>query len=619
MGTVYLLLILMSRITSKEKMNLLSLLKKLWNHFELHRRTQYILLMLLMLISVFAEVLSLGAVVPFLGILVEPEQVFNHSFLTEYMQYFDIVSADQLALPVTIIFVILAIVAGIIRLLLLWFSTRLAFVSGADISLKVYKRTLYQPYHVHISRNTSDIVSGIVNRVNGVVFWVILPILTLVSSAVLIVAIITTLVIIDPFVALTGVVGFGVSYGLITFFTKKRLFDNGNCINTEQTNVIKVLQEGLGGIRDVQLDGTYEFYCDSFHKTDSRLRQAYGDNNFIGGFPRPSMEALGMVLIAVLAYILSQQDGGIVSSMPALGALAVGSQRLLPALQQAYAAWANLIGGYAALSDTVDFLNQKIPAELERSAPDPLSFNHDIALNKVRFKYTNKQSLILDDLSLSIQKGSRVGIVGGTGSGKSTAVDLIMGLIMPSKGGMLVDGVPINKNNIRAWQRNISHVPQFIFLSDSSIAENIAFGITSEVIDMNRVKLAASKAKLNDLIDTLPEGYDTYVGERGIKLSGGQRQRIGIARALYKDTTVLILDEATSSLDNMTEKYVMESVNELSQDLTIIIIAHRLSTVKNCDVIFEIDKGRVIAQGSYKHLVKISPSFKEMSKVGDDL
>ena len=619
MGTVYLLLILMSRITSKEKMNLLSLLKKLWNHFELHRRTQYILLMLLMLISVFAEVLSLGAVVPFLGILVEPEQVFNHSFLTEYMQYFDIVSADQLALPVTIIFVILAIVAGIIRLLLLWFSTRLAFVSGADISLKVYKRTLYQPYHVHISRNTSDIVSGIVNRVNGVVFWVILPILTLVSSAVLIVAIITTLVIIDPFVALTGVVGFGVSYGLITFFTKKRLFDNGNCINTEQTNVIKVLQEGLGGIRDVQLDGTYEFYCDSFHKTDSRLRQAYGDNNFIGGFPRPSMEALGMVLIAVLAYILSQQDGGIVSSMPALGALAVGSQRLLPALQQAYAAWANLIGGYAALSDTVDFLNQKIPAELERSAPDPLSFNHDIVLNKVRFKYTNKQSLILDDLSLSIQKGSRVGIVGGTGSGKSTAVDLIMGLIMPSKGGMLVDGVPINKNNIRAWQRNISHVPQFIFLSDSSIAENIAFGITSEVIDMNRVKLAASKAKLNDLIDTLPEGYDTYVGERGIKLSGGQRQRIGIARALYKDATVLILDEATSSLDNMTEKYVMESVNELSQDLTVIIIAHRLSTVKNCDVIFEIDKGVVVAYGSYKHLVKTSPSFKEMSQAGDDL
>jgi ATP-binding cassette, subfamily B, bacterial PglK len=600
-------------------MNLSSLLKELWRHFELNRRTQYILLMLLMLISVFAEVLSLGAVVPFLGILVEPEQVFNHSFLTEYMQYFNIVSADQLVLPVTIIFVILAIVAGIIRLLLLWFSTRLAFVSGADISLKVYKRTLYQPYHVHISRNTSDVVSGIVNRVNGVVFWVILPILTLVSSAVLIVAIIATLVIIDPFVALTGVAGFGISYGLITFFTKKKLLDNGNCINTEQTNVIKVLQEGLGGVRDVQLDGTYEFYCDSFHKADKRLRQAYGDNNFIGGFPRPSMEALGMVLIAILAYILSQQEGGIVSSMPALGALAVGSQRLLPALQQAYAAWANLVGGYAALSDTIDFLNQKIPAELESAIPNPLSFNHDIVLDKVRFKYTNKQSLILDDLSLSIQKGSRVGIVGGTGSGKSTAVDIIMGLITPNKGNILVDGISINKSNIRAWQRNISHVPQFIFLSDNSIAENIAFGVTPEMIDMDHVKLAASKAKLNDLIDMLPEGYDTYVGERGIKLSGGQRQRIGIARALYKDATVLILDEATSSLDNMTEKYVMESVNELSQDLTVIIIAHRLSTVKNCDVIFEIDKGVVVAYGSYKHLVKTSPSFKEMSQAGDDL
>jgi ATP-binding cassette subfamily B protein len=600
-------------------MTLLSLLRELWHHFEPNRRTQYILLLLLMLISVFAEVLSLGAVVPFLGILVEPEQVFNHSLLTEYMQYFNIVSADQLVLPVTIIFVILAIVAGIIRLLLLWFSTRLAFVSGADISLKVYKRTLYQPYHVHIARNTSDIVSGIVNRVNGVVFWVILPILTLVSSAVLMVAIIATLIIIDPFVALTGVAGFGVSYGLITFFTKKKLFDNGNCINTEQTHVIKVLQEGLGGIRDVQLDGTYEFYCDSFNKADKKLRRAYGDNNFIGGFPRPSMEALGMVMIAVLAYVLSHQEGGIVSSMPALGALAVGSQRLLPALQQAYAAWANLIGGHAALSDTVDFLNQKIPADLESPIPNPLPFNHNIVLDKVRFKYTNKQSLILDDLSLSIQKGSRVGIVGGTGSGKSTTVDIIMGLIMPSKGDILVDDIPVNKNNIRAWQRNISHVPQFIFLSDSSISENIAFGVTPEMIDMDRVKLAASKAKLNDLIDILPEGYDTYVGERGIKLSGGQRQRIGIARALYKDIAVLILDEATSSLDNMTEKYVMESVDDLSEDLTIIIIAHRLSTVKNCDVIFEIDKGSVIAQGSYKHLVNTSPSFKRMSQVADDL
>ena len=600
-------------------MSLLPLLGKLWSHFELNRKTQYILLLLLMLISVFAEVLSLGAVVPFLGILVEPEQVFNHSFLTEYMQYFNIVSADQLVFPITIIFVTLAIVAGIIRLLLLWFSTRLAFVSGADISLKVYRRTLYQPYHVHIARNTSDIVSGIVNRVNGVVFWVILPILTLVSSTVLMIAIIATLIIIDPLVALTGVVGFGTSYGLITFFTKKKLLDNGNCINTEQTNVIKVLQEGLGGIRDVQLDGTYEFYCDSFNKADKKLRQAYGDNNFIGGFPRPSMEALGMVLIAILAYILSQQEGGIMSSMPALGALAVGSQRLLPALQQAYAAWANLVGGYAALSDTVDFLNQKIPAELESPIPNPLPFNHNIVLNKVEFKYINEQSLILDDLSLSIKKGSRVGIVGGTGSGKSTAVDIIMGLIIPSKGDILVDGIPVNKNNIRAWQRNISHVPQFIFLSDSSIAENIAFGVTPEMVDMDRVKLAASKAKLNDLIDMLPEGYDTYVGERGIKLSGGQRQRIGIARALYKDTTtVLILDEATSSLDNITEKYVMESVNELSQDLTIIIIAHRLSTVKNCDVIFEIDKGNVIAQGPFEHLVNTSASFKKMSGIDDN-
>lgn len=598
----------------KGRDSITTLLKSLWYQFESRRKKQYLLLLLLMLISVFSEVVSLGAVVPFLGVLVKPEEVLNNPFLNDYFQRFDIVTSEQLIIPVTLVFVALALIAGIIRLLLLWFSTRLAFVSGADVSLKVYRRTLYQPYHVHISRNTSDIVSGIVNRVNGVVFWVILPILTLVSSIVLMVAIIVALVIIDPFVALTGVIGFGFSYALITFFTKKRLFDNGDCINTEQTNVIKVLQEGLGGIRDVHLDGTYEFYCDSFFKADRKLRKAYGDNNFIGGFPRPTMEALGMILIAILAYFLSNQEGGLITAMPALGALAVGSQRLLPALQQSYAAWANLIGGHVALSDTVDMLNQKIPPELLDPIVKPISFDHKITLDKVSFKYINKQSLILDNLNISIEKGSRIGIVGGTGSGKSTAVDIFMGLIKPQNGRLLIDETPINKNNIRAWQQNIAHVPQYIFLSDSSIAENIAFGVEPDKINFERVKLAAKRAKIDNLIMDLPKGYDTFVGERGIKLSGGQRQRIGIARALYKHATVLVLDEATSSLDNITERNVMDSMKELSHDLTIIIIAHRLSTVQDCDVIFEMSNGKVVASGPYNELISKSTSFKKMTQ-----
>jgi ABC-type multidrug transport system fused ATPase/permease subunit len=584
----------------------------LWGHLSRQRQYQFFLLAGLMLISSFAEVISLGAVLPFLGILVAPDRVFNHPVVADMAQAWGLTSADQLVLPLTAAFITAALIAGAIRILLLWASTRLIFACGADLSLEVYRRTLYQPYQVHVARNSSEVLSGI-GKVNGVVFFVLLPLLTLVSSTVLLAAIMIALIAIDPMVASVAAVGFGASYALITWVSRRRLHRNSQRIAFEGTQVVKAMQEGLGGIRDVLLDGTQPVYCDIYRKADLPLRRAQGNNAVIAQTPRYAMEALGMALIAVLAYALSRQDGGIATALPVLGALALGAQRLLPALQQIYSGWVSIAGNQASLADAIELLNQPLLAELLQPAPAPLLFQDVIRFDAVRFRYTNDGPWVLDGLNLTIPKGARVGFVGSTGSGKSTMLDLLMGLLVPTEGKFLVDGQPVSGIHVRAWQRSIAHVPQSIYLADTTLAENIAFGVPPETIDLDRVQQAAHQAQISEFIESRQEGYQAYVGERGIRLSGGQRQRIGIARALYKQASVLVFDEATSALDNATEQSVMDAIEGLSSDLTILLIAHRLTTVRHCDTIVELEHGRVVAQGTYEKLFECNPSFRRMA------
>jgi ABC-type multidrug transport system fused ATPase/permease subunit len=590
-----------------------NLLKRLWHHLSRHRQRQFGLLMVLMLVSAFAEVVSLGAVLPFLSILVAPDRVFSHPIVADTVQAWGITSADQLVLPLTVTFAAAALIAGTIRIVLLWASTRLAFAAGADLGIEVYRRTLYQPYRVHAARNSSEVISGITNKVNGVVSGVLLPLLTLVSSIVLMVAITLALIAINPIVASLAAVGFGSSYVLITSVSRRRLQLNSQRIANEQTQVIKALQEGLGGIRDVLLDGTQSFYCDIYRQADQSLRRAQASNTFTGQSPRYSMEALGMVLIAAFAYALSRQVGGIATALPVLGALAIGAQRLLPALQQTYSAWASIAGSHASLTDTIALLDQPLPADLLQHPPEPLIIQDAIRFDAVRFRYTSDGPWVLDDFNLVIAKGARVGFVGSTGSGKSTTLDLLMGLLMPTEGALLADGQPISGTRLRAWQRSIAHVPQSIYLADTTLAENIAFGVPRNAIDLGRVQLAARQAQIADFIESRPDGYNAFVGERGIRLSGGQRQRIGIARALYKQASVLVFDEATSALDNATEQSVMDAIEGLNCDLTILLIAHRLTTVRRCDIIVELEHGQVVAQGTYQQLLEWSPSFRRMA------
>lgn len=597
-------------INVRHEKSIPTLLSLLWCHFTQHRKRQFSLLLCLMLISAVLEVVSLGAVLPFLGILTAPEKVFNHPLASHVIEVLGITSADQFLLPITIAFIIAALLAGATRILLLWSSTRFATASGSELSVEVYRRILYQPYHIHVERNSSEVISSITNKVNGVVFGVMLPLLTLISAIVLLIAIILTLLAINPLVASMAAMVFSIIYGLIAFMARRRLRRNSKRIVLQQTLRIKALQESLGGIRDVLLDNTQLLYSNIYFQSDMPLRRAEGDNNFVGQSPRYAIETIGMMLIAFLAYALSLEEGSIDTALPMLGAMAIGAQRLLPALQQIYNSWVSIVSSYDQLFDIMGIMDQPKALELKQSSP--MVFKHSICISEVHFRYSKESPWVLDGINLNILKGSRVGFIGSTGSGKSTLLDLIMGLLRPTSGNILVDGESvINPAHGRSWQRSIAHVPQSIFLVDGSLAENIAFGVPSEMINLDRVRHAAKQAQIADFIESSVEGYDAHVGERGIRLSGGQRQRIGIARALYKQAEVLILDEATSALDTNTERDVMTEIGSLSQNLTILIIAHRLTTLIGCDIIVELEQGRIVKQGSYENIFKTSPSFRQ--------
>jgi len=544
-----------------------------------------------MVAGAFLDVISLGSVFPFIGVLTAPETVFSMPMVQDIAGFMGITRADQLVLPLTLIFISVALLAGAFRLLVLWTNNRFAYAAGHDLSVLLYQATLYQPYHVHVSRNSSEVIGG-VGKVDSTI-TILFQALTMANAILVSLAIFATLMVIKPLITGLMFLGFCFCYASVAWVTRRRLYKNSRCSALEASRRIKVLQEGLGGIREVLLNGSQLFYVDIYRHSDWSLRHAQGGNTFLAGCPRFVVEALGMVLIAMLAYGLSLQAGGLRPAMPLLAALALGAQRLLPALQQIYIAWAVIRGSQANLNDVLALIEQPLPEEALCAPPAPLDFRYEIQFEDVCFRYTRNGPWVVNDLNLRIAKGARVGFVGITGCGKSTTLDLLMGLLQPTSGRIMVDGLPLRGERLRAWQRTIAHVPQNIFLSDTTLAENIAFGEPPEAIDMERVRQATRQAQIAEFIESSPKGYYTMTGERGIHLSGGQRQRLGIARALYKQARVLVFDEATSALDNTTEREVMDAIEGLGRGLTILIIAHRLSTVSRCGMIVQLDQGKM--------------------------
>jgi ABC-type multidrug transport system fused ATPase/permease subunit len=570
-----------------------NLMRRLWLHIQPRRRIQFGLLIGLMFIASLAELASIGAVLPFLGVLTAPERVYELAIAQPFIRFFNIQSPQALLIPLTGFFAIAALAAGAIRVLLLWVSTRLSFVTGADLGLEIYRRTLYQPYSVHISRNSSAVIDAVSSKLQVVISGVIYPVVLMTSSTLMLLIVVGALVSYQPIITLLSFTSFGAIYLLISRLTRVRLQANSQAVAIHATRRIKALQEGMGGIRDLLLDGTQSTYCAAFSEADQKMRRAQAQNSVFGQGPRYLIEALGMVLIALMALWLTTQPGGIDSALPVMGALALAAQKLLPMLQQLYQGWSSFKGHRESLLEVLDLLDQPLPTHLQHPSPQPIAFANDIQLEAVSFRYRADTPWILQDVSVCIPKGSRVGIVGITGGGKSTLLDILMGLLSPSHGKLCIDGSPVTDLNCRAWQSHIANVPQVIYLADASVAENIAFGVPQTQIDLTRVEQAATLAQIAETISSWPEGYSTLVGERGVQLSGGQRQRIGIARAHYKEADVIVLDEATNALDAITEEAVMEAFNSLDSEITLFIIAHRLSTLRNCDFIIEVKNGHI--------------------------
>lgn len=581
-----------------------------WHSLTVRRRRQLLLLLVMMVFSALVEVIGIASVLPFLGALTNASALLVNPIAQSILLQLHVVTPDRLILVVTLLFVSVSILSGAIRFVVMKVGLKLSYAIGADISEQVYRHMLYQPYRIHADRNSSEVIAAVMSKVFNVTS-VINAVLQMISSSLIFFAVVLFAIWINPMVALVAIVILGGSYWVMSLRVRSRLRLNGQKIAAGQTRVVKILQESFGGIRDILLDSNQGFYCKIYQSVDGDYRRTIGDNMAISASPRYVIETLSTVLIAVLAYLMLLSENGAAAAIPILGALALSAQRILPVMNTIYTGWAAIKGNYASLEDVVALLSVE-SSKSEDHTLQTLKFTQTLMLDNVCFRYHSDGEMVLQGVALSIPKGSRVGFVGKTGSGKSTLIDIVMGLLDPEQGCLRVDGLAVTEKNRRAWQRNIAHVPQSIFLSDASIAENVAFGIPREQIDMEQVIQAARIAQIADYIEAQPHGYDTFVGERGVRLSGGQRQRIGIARAVYKRVDVLVLDEATSALDASTEREVMAAIGQLSDKLTVLMIAHRLTTVSNCDFIVVLDAGRIVAQGGYQELLNSSDVFRQM-------
>ena len=574
-----------------------------FNFLSTRRRWQIVAVFLIMLLGGAAELFTLAAVLPLLSVLAGSD----HAGRSQIGDLLRTLSLDVSRLPLlalAAIFCAAAVGSAAVRILLAWSSQKLVFRIGYDVGVSLYSRVLHQPYDFHVRLNSSRIISD-VTGIQRLLTGMMLPLMQGVSSLVISLFILAGLLLISSNAALIAFTGIGGIYVAVSLWSRPRLRRNATFIKSSSRARVKTVQEGLGGIRDVLLDNTQSLYVKTFSRIESQLRDAQAANALIGVAPRFVVESLGMVVIVGVALMLTQQ-GSIQTSLPVLAALALGAQKLLPLIQQAYNGWTSMSGSEAVLQSIVEMLQQPIPDRFKDRSGTPIEFEREIHVEQLSFRYSPHAPDVLANIDLVVKKGAVIGFVGESGAGKSTLVDLLMGFLRPTRGAIFVDGVALTESTILSWQSQIAHVPQHIFLCDGSIVENVAFGLPPRKVNLDRVYEACRRAELDDFVRSLPDGYQTVVGERGVRLSGGQRQRLGLARALYKDASVLILDEATSALDDATEASVIDAVHRLGSEYTVLMIAHRVTTLQRCDTIFRLERGRISEQGTFEEVLGVA-------------
>lgn len=602
---------------------MLRLAKELFALLTIDQRRRYLSLQIMMVFMAFMELLGIASIGPFMALVADMQLLETNAFLNS-IYVASGVSTHTDFLFITGLFVLLMLgLASVLSMITTWRLSLFAYSVGTEISDRLYHYYLRKDWLFHASGSSAQLTKQIATEALRVTNFIILPFIQMNARLVLAVFISISIFIYNPLIATVGVVLFASGYVIIYRVIRKRIALYGEYVSTTSTDRFRLMNEGFGGIKDVLLYNRRHDFVHQFETSGKLFARAQGVNTALSQAPRYLMELLAFgAMIGLVLVLLTTRDGNLSQVLPVLTVYALAGFKLLPALQQIYHSVATIRGNTAAFDSIKEDLLASLVIEDEQSDTSDILDNRsidlskikNIRLNRVSFTYPNKIMPALDNININIPVNSTVGFVGESGSGKSTAIDLLLGLISPNTGELMLDNIIIDKQNRKAWQQYIGFVPQSIFLSEGSITENVAFGICHDDIDLAKVKQAVKLAHLESLVESLTEGLDTKVGERGVQLSGGQRQRIGIARALYNQADVLVFDEATSALDGITEKVIMDAIEELSGQKTIVMIAHRLKTVKNCDVIYLMKQGRIVEQGTYQQLIDNNPMFKKMAE-----
>jgi len=588
--------------------------KKLFDLLSSPEKKKFFILLFLILVMAFFEMLGVVSIMPFMTLLSNPQLVETNTFFYRLYQKFSIFGVSnnlQFLFVLGIATFVLLMISLIVRGLTSYIQINFVTMREYSISSKVFKNYLQQPYIWFLSRHSADLGKNILSEVNLVVKGIIGPLMTIISQSTVVVMLLILLIIYDPALALSVGSILILGFFLIFYIVKNLLYRIGTKRVEANTIRFKVVSEVFGGIKEVKVAGLENLYVNFFSKPAKNYAINQSFAQVISQLPRYFIEGFAFGGMIILSLVLMDRGNGFTNIIPILVLYAFAGYRLIPALQQIYTAKTQLRFSQPAFDALhKDLVTLKSYEQLP-TVNSLMRLNNSITIQNVSFSYPNSKEAALKNINISIKAFSKVGVVGATGSGKTTIVDIILGLLDPATGTLNVDGNFINHSNKRSWQKSIGFVPQNIYLSDSTVASNIAFGVDDKIIDLELIEKVAKIANIHKfIVDELAQGYNTNIGERGIRLSGGQKQRIGIARALYNNPQVLILDEATSALDDLTEKSVMKAIDNMGDKMTVIIIAHRLSTIKNCDNIFLLEKGRVISQGTYDQLLSSNNFFK---------
>ncbi|MCG5534227.1 ABC transporter ATP-binding protein/permease [Halorhodospira sp. 9621] len=596
------------------------MLKKLLSLLSRQEKRRGALVLGMVVVMALLETAGVASVMPFLSVLGNPEAVETNPVLNQLYVGLGFESVDTFLMALGAGAFALIVFSAAFRSLTIYAMNRWAWMRMHSLSERLLETYLRQPYAYFLNRHSGDMGKSILTETQQLQEQVIRPGLHALAYGIVVISIITLLVVIDPVLAVSVAVVLGSMYALIYWGVRGFLDRIGRDRVRANQERFQAAGEALGGIKDIKLLGREHAYLSRFRGPSIRFARHQATSQTLSQVPKFFIEAVAFGGIIALTLVLMATHGGATGGglgevLPVLGLYAFAGYRMLPAAQHVYQGLAKLRFGGGAVDAVYDDLHRRQAlAEIRKQPLAPLVPQHEVALENGHYTYPNATAPALQGIDLQIPVGSSVGLVGSTGAGKTTLVDVILGLLRPTEGAITVDGEPVTDTNLRAWQQALGYVPQEIFLTDASVAENIALGVPPERIDHKQVERCACMAQLHDfVVHEMPQQYETVVGERGVRLSGGQRQRIGIARALYHDPSVLIFDEATSALDNVTEQAVMEAIDALHHQKTIILIAHRLSTVRNCDQVMLLEKGQITAAGGFEELQGQSERFRKMA------